>query len=458
MVGSANYFNQEIQGQVNGTLAKRSPGSTLKPFIYGLAFDQGIVHPQSILRDAPTAFGPFQPENFDGRFTGPISVHDALIRSRNIPAVDVASQLHDPSLYSFLKTAGISKLMPESHYGLAIVLGGGEVSMEELAKLYTMLANTGQLASLRYLKHQPEQPPVQLMSPEASYMVLDILKDNPRPDHIPAAQAHQWELAWKTGTSWGFRDAWTAGVVGPYVLVVWIGNFDGSSNPAFVGIEAAAPLFFRIADALPLISPAFNDLKFYPPSTLKKVKVCVASGDLPNQWCPHQHDSWFIPGKSPIKVSTLHRPVMIDNRTGRAACPPYDPNSTHQEVFEFWDSSMLRLFREAGMPRKAPPTAGCLHAGIVGQPNDGPKISSPLRAVSYQIRLSRPQESIALQATAAADTDKLYWFSNKAYLGSTQAKGGGLPWRPTSSGWQHLTVVDDQGRSNSRDIQIEVLP
>ena len=147
-VGSADYGNDAIQGQVNGVLAKRSPGSTLKPFIYGLALDQGVLHPQTVLRDAPTAFGPFSPENFDGRFLGPISAQDALIRSRNVPAVWTAMQIRQPNLYEFLSSAGVSRLKPESFYGLALALGGGEVTMEELAKLYAMLANGGVLRQL----------------------------------------------------------------------------------------------------------------------------------------------------------------------------------------------------------------------------------------------------------------------------------------------------------------------
>ncbi|MBN2854764.1 MAG: penicillin-binding protein 1C [Halothiobacillaceae bacterium] len=125
LVGSADYFNARIDGQVNGTNAKRSPGSALKPFIYGLGFDQGVVIPATVLRDVPTAFGSYAPENFDGRFEGPITVTQALIRSRNIPAVDVAAQLNHPSFYHFLRSAGIANMAPEDHYGLALVLGGG---------------------------------------------------------------------------------------------------------------------------------------------------------------------------------------------------------------------------------------------------------------------------------------------------------------------------------------------
>jgi len=151
---------------------------------------------------------------------------------------------------------------------------------------------------------------------------------------------------WKTGTSWGFRDAWTAGIFGSYVLVVWVGNFDGSSNPAFVGVQAAAPLFFRIVDAIgatrKLVEPAYRQ-----PPRLEHVDVCSASGDLPNAECPQTTSTWYIPGVSPIRVSQVHRRVWIDTRTGTQACPPYDPQYTRSEVFEYWPTELLQLFAQS---------------------------------------------------------------------------------------------------------------
>ncbi len=210
-------------------LSKRSPGSALKPFIYAIALDRGVLHPRTILRDSPTSFGPFTPENFDGRFLGPVTAEEALIRSRNVPAVWVSPmQLKQPNFYAFLQSAGISRLKPESYYGLALALGGGEVTMEELAGLYGMLANQGVLRPVRAASYQPRKAyeGARLLSPEASFITLDMLRRNPRPDEdgAPAMRGH-WPVAWKTGTSWGFRDAWSARVVGQYVLVVWIGEF-----------------------------------------------------------------------------------------------------------------------------------------------------------------------------------------------------------------------------------------
>ena len=143
MVGSADFYNDDLQGQVNGTVAKRSPGSTLKPFVYALAMDEGLIHPMTLMKDSPKRFGGFSPENYDKQFLGPISARDALIQSRNVPAVNLQSQLTHQSFYDFLMDAGITGLKDEAFYGLALALGGGEVSMLELASLYAMLANKG---------------------------------------------------------------------------------------------------------------------------------------------------------------------------------------------------------------------------------------------------------------------------------------------------------------------------
>jgi penicillin-binding protein 1C len=451
-VGSADYWNEEIHGQVNGVLAKRSPGSALKPFLYALALDQGVLHPQTMLRDAPTAFGPFTPENFDGRFFGPITAEEALIRSRNIPAVWVATQLKQPTLYQFLQTAGIRDMKPEAFYGLALPLGGGEVTMEELAGLYAMLANHGELRPLRCELSSARSNGVHLISPEASFVALDMLRHNPRPDGdgmIPVRA--RWPVAWKTGTSWGFRDAWSAGVVGPYVLVVWIGNFDGQGNPAFIGVDAAAPLFFRIADALNLAKPAEEVPACAPPPGVSRVAVCSGSGDLPNADCPHTVDTWYIPGKSPIRVSQLHRAIAIDTQTGRPACPPY-PATTRLEVFEFWSSDMLKLFREAGMPRRTPPP---LPACATDDRMDPPRIASPLRNVTYALRGPASQDRIALDASVAADVQRVFWFDGRALIGMRTVAEGPLPWRPAAPGAHLIRIIDDHGRSAERDVNVQ---
>ena len=452
-VGSAAYWNAGIDGQVDGVLAKRSPGSALKPLIYAMALDQGVLHPRTVLRDSPTSFGPFTPENFDGRFFGPIPAEEALIRSRNVPAVWVSMQLKQPTLYGFLQSAGISRLKPESYYGLALALGGGEVTMEELAGLYAMLANQGTLRPVRMLPARQAEGS-RLLSPEAAFITLDMLRRNPRPDEDGAPPLrNRWPVAWKTGTSWGFRDAWSAGVVGPYVLVVWIGDFSGKGNPSFIGVEAAAPLFFRIADALNLARVKEEAPPLQPPPGVTRVKVCAESGDLPNAWCPRTVETWYIPGKSPIRVSQLHRGVAMDVATGRPACPPYASGATRFEVYEFWSSDMLKLFREAGMPRRTPPP---LPACAAEDTAEAPRIASPLLGVTYTLRPSRPDGVVALEASAAADVQNVFWFDGGALIGKRSVGAGALAWRPTVDGAHLIRVIDDHGRTAERDVQVQI--
>lgn len=455
LVGSGNFFNREISGQINGTNIKRSPGSTLKPFIYSLAIDQGVLHPQTMLKDVPTSFSSYSPENFDSRFLGPVSATEALVRSRNIPAVYVASQLKQPNFYQFLQASGVSKMASEGHYGLALVLGGGEVSMQEVARLYAILPNQGVLKPLNF---EPETEPnegLHLLSPEASYITMEMLAQNPRPGDSLYAQPSSLPVYWKTGTSWGFRDSWSAGIVGPYVLVVWIGNFDNSGNHAFVGAETAAPLFFALVDSLKAEFPDLKEPERVKPENISEIEVCLASGSLPTTWCPRLGKTMFIPGKSPIKMDTVHRPVYFDVVTGEVACPPYDHNEIEVKVYEFWSSDLLKTFNRAGLPRVRPPqNPACRDEGqvILGEK---PSITSPLRGKTYSLQTRRDeQQSIALTATADAEVKSLYWFVDDAFVGQSTITSS-LYWEPPTDGVFNVRVVDDRGRSSSRYVKIE---
>ena len=458
LIGSADWHSDAIAGQVNGTLAKRSPGSTLKPFIYALALDQGLLHPKTVLKDAPTSFGPYTPENFDNRFAGPLSAQDALIRSRNVPAVAVAAKLSKPGLYDFMKLAGVDKLQSESHYGLALVLGGGEVTPEELAGMYAVLANGGLSQPLRYTRPTAGErvaQPLRLLSEEAAFITLDMLRQTPRPDTtMPSRPA----IAWKTGTSWGFRDAWTAGVFGRHVLVVWVGNFDGSSNPALVGVDAAAPLFMRMVDALRAERLDPGAMAARQPPGLQQVEVCAATGGFvggDGALCPVRTTTWFIAGKSPIRNSSLHRAVWVDERSGEAVCGP-QPHA-RQQIVEQWGSDMERLFRQAGLPRARAPADPCTGARLADE--SAPLISSPLRGVTHTVRVGKP-EPLLLRAEAAAGTEWVYWFADDALIGRARP-GEGVAWLPSLAATGRRTLlraVDDQGRAEAREVVVEVAP
>jgi penicillin-binding protein 1C len=286
-----------------------------------------------------------------------------------------------------------------------------------------------------------------------------MLRDNPRPGNVVAATPNRLAVYWKTGTSYGFRDAWTIGIFGPYILCVWVGNFDGEGNPAFVGVQIAAPLFFQIVDAVEAQQPSLGEPVRTFPMNLTTVDVCAASGDLPNADCPRIATTWFIPGKSPIRVSTLHQALPIDDRTGLRACPPYTAGHTHRVVYEMWGSDMLKLFEQAGLPRRAPPSFDprCETHTAASAGGTPPQITSPLRGVVYSLRAKRlGQETITLRATTGAGVREVYWFVGRSFLGKA-TPGASLAWRPEAPGSFMVRAVDDQGQADSRLVELAVV-
>src|SRR5436309_3166264 len=449
-IGSADFFNAEIQGQVDGTRAPRSPGSTLKPFVYALAIEQGLIHPLSILADAPRTFGEYNPENFDREFLGPIRACDALARSRNVPAVELTSHLSHPTLYQFLKNAGVPLPKPESFYGLALPLGGAEVSMQDLVRLYASLANNGELRPLRYRTNDPIAKSRRILSPEASFLTLEMLGNVPRPEMNCADGSHSAPVYWKTGTSHGFRDAWSIAVFDHYVLGVWVGNFDGRANPAFVGRTAAAPLLFQIIDSLRSIWPEPNAPHLPPPgANLKRVEFCALSGDLPSEHCTQHVDGWFIPGVSAIKTCDVHREILVDVATGLGV--PIDDGTRHlrREVYEFWPGEFLTLFDQAGVPRRMPPPF---------LPNNGSELAS--RAGQKPVIVSPNKKEIVLasvktiplRAKADGDVRKIFWFAGKQFVGKA-APNEVLEWN-TAAGDYEITALDDHGRAGSCSVTV----
>jgi penicillin-binding protein 1C len=283
-----------------------------------------------------------------------------------------------------------------------------------------------------------------------------MLRDNPRPDRggrAPAANARP-EIPWKTGTSFGFRDAWALGLVGPYVLGVWIGNFDGTPNPAFVGRDAAGPLFFAIADALGSV----RDTREVPPSpglSLVRAEVCALSGAIPGAWCPSRKQAWFIPGRSPIAPCTVHREVAIESASGLRACPG-ETESVRHEVYEFWPSDLLALFRSAGIARRTPPAFAprCGQDGLAAVAGERLRIESPQARVAYLLRDGR-DDAIPLAAIADADARRIHWFVDDAYVGETKP-GSTLFWR-ARPGHFVARAVDDLGRSETRHFEVAVV-
>lgn len=266
-VGSGGY-SAAGQGFVDMTRAPRSPGSILKPLIYGMAFDRGHAHPETLIADRPTAFGQYAPQNFDGRFMGTLTAAEALRLSRNIPAVMLADQIGPGHLMSVLRRAGLDPRLPGARPGLAVALGGVGLSLVDLVQLYATLANGGQARPLYWRADALPPPGSRVIGRAAAWQVGDVLSGL-----APPPGARHGALAYKTGTSYGHRDAWALGYDGRHVAGVWIGRPDGTPVPGAFGGDLAAPVLF---DAFQRLKPAFDPLPPPPPETL-----ILPTADLP---------------------------------------------------------------------------------------------------------------------------------------------------------------------------------
>lgn len=254
-VGSGDYFDSGRLGQNDLVQAVRSPGSTLKPFIYGLAFDDLLIHPETIVVDRPMRFGDYAPENFDKRYRGQLTVREALQLSLNLPVVALLNRLGPMRLVGTFESAGTPLRLPEAvgAPGLPIALGGAGITLADLVTLYAGLADGGSVRPLRYTDAAPAGAPIGIMQPSSAWYVTRILADMPPPPGMlaPRNRAQGRTVAYKTGTSYGFRDAWAIGYDSAYTVGVWVGRPDGTFSPGRMGRDAAAPVLFDVFDLLP---------------------------------------------------------------------------------------------------------------------------------------------------------------------------------------------------------------
>jgi penicillin-binding protein 1C len=304
-IGSPGYMDSERQGAVDMATAVRSPGSTLKPFIYGLAFEAGLAHPETLIDDRPTRFGTYAPKNFDENFHGTVSIREALEQSYNIPAVRVLARVGPGKLAGRFRRAGVEARFPDkSEPTLAMALGGTGLTLEDLTQLYAALARGGDSITLvhrfderaRAMAATRVKPLVnahRLMSPLAAWYVTDVLKDAPPPPNAKGGR-----IAYKTGTSYGYRDAWAIGYDGKYVVAAWVGKPDNSSVPGILGRTAAAPILF---DAFARISEKRVPLQSAPANAIRGTNA-----DLP---APLKH--WRDPGDDPATGRFIEPPVLI---------------------------------------------------------------------------------------------------------------------------------------------------
>ncbi|MGF1623747.1 MAG: penicillin-binding protein 1C [Alphaproteobacteria bacterium] len=256
-VGSGDFFAEAREGQVDLIQAIRSPGSTLKPFIYGMAFEDLLLHPQTYIDDTPTRYGDYAPTNFDGGYQGRLTVREALQRSLNMPAVAVLDRLGPVRLATRLRQSGVALHFPglDPVAPLPLALGGVGTTLWDLAGAYAAVANGGTISPLRVVAGSPGDVPAleTLMSPAAAWYLTDIMADTSRPDDTldPSFRLGGSRIAYKTGTSYGYRDAWAIGYDAETTIGVWVGRPDGNSSPQRTGHNTAAPILFQAFGLLP---------------------------------------------------------------------------------------------------------------------------------------------------------------------------------------------------------------
>ncbi|MBP3985174.1 penicillin-binding protein 1C [Pseudoxanthomonas helianthi] len=302
-IGSVEFGDKARLGHVDMVQAWRSPGSTLKPFLYGLALEDGLIHSESLLVDAPQSFGGYRPGNFDAAFNGPIGAAEALRLSLNVPAVDLLDRVGPARFSARLANGGIAlKYPPGAKPNLAMILGGTGARLEDLVGAYSALNRGGVAGRVRYTQAE-EKTERRILSPGAAWIVREVLEANPRPGYGQGAfdVGARPRVAWKTGTSYGFRDAWAVGSTRRYTVGVWVGRPDGTPLPGQYGAVTALPLMFETIDSLPR-APG-DAVPQPPPATVAEAEICWPLGLPPEtaapRLCQRRMKAWTLDGAVP---------------------------------------------------------------------------------------------------------------------------------------------------------------
>jgi penicillin-binding protein 1C len=466
--GSQDFKDSLSSGQINGITALRSPGSTLKPALYAMAIDEGLITPSMRLYDIPTDFGGYEPENFDLKFRGIVTAKYALVNSLNIPAVGLFEQLGPDKFISLLIRAGFSAILKEKQsLGLSLILGGCSVKLDELVRLYTAFAHSGLLYPLNYFDtdnlpirevnelqkngKSDKKKAQRLFSPASSYLIATMLSTNQRQD-FPAdlpGTTFLPQIAWKTGTSFGRRDAWAVGFNPDYTIGVWLGNFDSKGSSELSGSAIAVPLLFELfsaADYKP------GKLWFDKPSDLSERNVCSETGLLPGENCKNVIRDYYIKNVSPNLKCDLYRPVYVNQSETIQYCTECLPDSGYKKIFyPSYRPEVAVWLAKNNVEFKSPPPHNSLCSGK--RSGEGPKIISPLENYEYYIEQNTSQQ-IMLMAASDPSVKQIYWYiDNKFYKSSTP--GDKLFFKP-SKGKTKIVCLDESGRRASVSISVNL--
>jgi penicillin-binding protein 1C len=457
-----------MQSDVDVVNAPRSPGSTLKPLLYAAAFHDGLILPNSLLPDIPTEIAGYHPENFDLGYDGAVPASQALSRSLNVPAVKLLQQYKYERFYDFLHKIGITTLnQPADHYGLSLILGGGENTLWELAGAYADMARVlnhynkngkydpADYHNPVYTIVPPKKPNLQksgLLDAGSIYFTLQAMEEVMRPgDEMLWQQFSSTQrIAWKTGTSFGFRDGWAIGITPKYVVGVWVGNTDGEGRPGLVGVNTAAPALFDIFRLLPVTRDWFE----MPVGEMIKIKVCKQSGYRAGEYCDDTEDEYVPKSGLNAPVCPYHQLAHLspDGKwqvTGN--CEP--PDQILNQKWFILPPSMEYYYKTKNYEYHVLPPfrPDCVQAGIANPmeiiyPKDGAKIYVPLEADGSRGR-------VIFNAAHRQAGVKIFWHLDDQYVGETQDFHQ-IALNP-SPGYHTLTLVD--GNGNTVHIGFQVL-
>jgi len=441
-VGSEDFNDAGAQGQVDGVQALRSPGSTLKPFLYALQMEGGRMSPKTRLLDTPYDAEGFLAVNYDGSYAGLIYADEALRRSLNVPLIRLLKQTGTSAFVDFAVSAGLASLgRQRPGLGLSLILGGCGVTLEELTGAYSAFPRAGLRSPLGYLSDAaPARADDRLFSETTAYMVTDILSSVERPD-LPNNSESSLTLpcvAFKTGTSYGRRDAWTIGYTADHTVGVWIGNPDNTGNANIVGRRTAAPLAFDILNALSH-GPAKAIL--LPPRDLGVRLVCASSGQLPTPCCEQLIEDYYDLSRPGTQSCSVCKEYMVSPDRARAYCSsclgarPYEVvayRDFHPELLDFW--------RSTGVEFASPPP----HAHFCTRvfQGTGPVIQSPSDGMTYY--LLGDDQQLFLKASSHLEVREHAWYIGDRYLG--RRKAGEKLFAKIGEGDHTLSCMDDRGR------------
>lgn len=449
-IGSASFTDTTDGGQVNGAAAIRQPGSTLKPLLYGLCIDEGLLTPKTVLTDIPINYSGYAPENYDQKFNGYVTVEYALEHSLNIPAVKTLQQLGKDKLVNKLVSCNFKQIQKDRNkLGLSLILGGCGTTLEQLTGLFSALANDGVYFSPCYVQSDSLSKKVQLLSPAADYMITNILSKVNRPD-FPlnwTATEHMPKIAWKTGTSYGRRDAWSIGYNKDYTVGVWVGNFSGTGVPELSGANTATPLLFKIFNTIDYDS---NSGWYEPPKDCELRQVCSETGLPPGPYCTNLISDYFIPLVSTTTQCHHLQEIKISADSSVSYCESCAPATGYiKRLYRVIAPEMQDYFNQNGIAYQKIPSHNPDCEKIFK--GDGPKITSPLNGNEYYINIKDP-EPLQLTAIVGSDVTKIYWYVNDRFYKTTSA--GEKQFFIPKEGPVKISCTDDKGRN--RNIRIRV--